>query len=185
MYIQVSIWLRFVKRKFLSLLSLYDSIPKICREQDFHYCNLEPGNQIVNYDNRLEVQTCQLSNLAEYVSAIFFFVLELAFKSNNFIILYQAWQLKRNMCAQDLLSMQTICCRLALMDFDWMQQRVREFSKMKSNHDASQMLKIHLFRYQCLRHRQHYEQVIIFQSLYRARGRCWGSDPAIRICKQR
>ena len=35
--------------------------------QDFHYCGLEPDNNIVNYDNALEVQTCQLVNLAEYV----------------------------------------------------------------------------------------------------------------------
>jgi hypothetical protein len=37
----------------------------------------------------------------------------------------QAWRLIRTMCVQDLPSMQTICCRLALMDFEWMQQRVR------------------------------------------------------------
>ena len=35
--------------------------------QDFHYCGLEPDNNIVNYDNALEVQTCQLDGLAEYV----------------------------------------------------------------------------------------------------------------------
>ncbi|KAH8110895.1 glycoside hydrolase family 13 protein, partial [Phellopilus nigrolimitatus] len=33
--------------------------------QDFHYCGLEPNNNIVNYDNRLEVQTCQLEGLAD------------------------------------------------------------------------------------------------------------------------
>lgn len=31
----------------------------------FHYCGLEPNNAIVNYDIRLEVQTCQLDGLAE------------------------------------------------------------------------------------------------------------------------
>jgi len=39
--------------------------PGIYESQDFHYCGLEPGNNIVNYDNRLEVQTCQLDNLAD------------------------------------------------------------------------------------------------------------------------
>ncbi|KZV75307.1 glycoside hydrolase family 13 protein [Peniophora sp. CONT] len=33
--------------------------------QDFHYCGLEPNNEIVNYDNAVEVQTCQLDNLAD------------------------------------------------------------------------------------------------------------------------
>ncbi|KZV75308.1 glycoside hydrolase family 13 protein [Peniophora sp. CONT] len=33
--------------------------------QDFHYCGLEPGNAIVNYNSATEVQTCQLSNLAD------------------------------------------------------------------------------------------------------------------------
>jgi len=37
----------------------------IYQAQDFHYCGLETGNQIVNYTNRLEVQTCQLDNLAD------------------------------------------------------------------------------------------------------------------------
>ena len=32
---------------------------------DFHHCGLEPGDTIVNYDNRLEVQTCELDGLAE------------------------------------------------------------------------------------------------------------------------
>lgn len=55
----------------ISILSL--SVPKLSW-QDFHYCGLEPGNNIVNYDNRLEVQTCQLDNLAEYASTNFFFL---------------------------------------------------------------------------------------------------------------
>ena len=41
--------------------------PGIYESQDFHYCGLEPNNDIVNYHNRLEVQTCQLVGLAEYV----------------------------------------------------------------------------------------------------------------------
>jgi hypothetical protein len=39
--------------------------PGIYRAQDFHYCGLEPNNNIVNYYNRVEVQTCQLLGLAE------------------------------------------------------------------------------------------------------------------------
>jgi hypothetical protein len=35
--------------------------------QDFHYCGLEPNNQIVNYDNAKEVWTCELDSLAECV----------------------------------------------------------------------------------------------------------------------
>jgi hypothetical protein len=41
--------------------------PGTYEAQDFHYCGLEPNNDIVNYENRLEVQTCQLVGLAEYV----------------------------------------------------------------------------------------------------------------------
>jgi len=39
--------------------------PGTYEAQDFHYCGLEPGNEIVNYTNRLEVYTCQLDNLAD------------------------------------------------------------------------------------------------------------------------
>ncbi|KAJ7443711.1 glycoside hydrolase [Mycena latifolia] len=39
--------------------------PGIYEDQDFHHCGLEPNDEIVNYDNRLEVQTCQLDNLAD------------------------------------------------------------------------------------------------------------------------
>lgn len=39
--------------------------PGIYQAQDFHYCGLETNNDIVNYDNRVEVQTCQLDGLAE------------------------------------------------------------------------------------------------------------------------
>lgn len=50
--------------------------------QDFHHCGLEPNDEIVNYDNRLEVQTCQLDNLAEYaircglICSVFILLLE-------------------------------------------------------------------------------------------------------------
>ncbi|KAI0746664.1 glycoside hydrolase [Daedaleopsis nitida] len=39
--------------------------PGIYQNQDFHHCGLESGDDIVNYDNRVEVQTCELVNLAD------------------------------------------------------------------------------------------------------------------------
>ncbi|QRW17462.1 alpha-amylase [Rhizoctonia solani] len=33
---------------------------------NFHHCGLQPGDDIVDFSNRLEVQTCELLNLAEY-----------------------------------------------------------------------------------------------------------------------
>lgn len=39
--------------------------PGIYQTQDFHHCGLESGDDIVNYSNREEVQTCELVNLAE------------------------------------------------------------------------------------------------------------------------
>ena len=41
--------------------------PGIYQNQDFHHCGLESGDDIVNYQNRVEVQTCELVNLAECV----------------------------------------------------------------------------------------------------------------------
>jgi hypothetical protein len=37
--------------------------------QDFHHCGLTPNDVIVDWDNRVEVLTCQLEGLAEYVSS--------------------------------------------------------------------------------------------------------------------
>ncbi|KAF8528372.1 glycoside hydrolase [Hysterangium stoloniferum] len=39
--------------------------PGIYQVQDFHHCGLEPGDEIINYNNRLEVQTCEIVNLAD------------------------------------------------------------------------------------------------------------------------
>ena len=39
--------------------------------QDFHHCGLTPNDVIINWDNRLEVLTCQLEGLAEYVSSCY------------------------------------------------------------------------------------------------------------------
>lgn len=43
----------------------YYVYPGIYQSQDFHYCGLEPNNDIVNWDNAVEVLTCQLDGLAE------------------------------------------------------------------------------------------------------------------------
>jgi hypothetical protein len=37
----------------------------VYEDANFHHCGLEPNDTIVNYDNRLEVQTCQLDGLAD------------------------------------------------------------------------------------------------------------------------
>jgi len=39
--------------------------PGIYQYQDFHHCGLEPDDDIVHYDNREEVQTCEIVNLAD------------------------------------------------------------------------------------------------------------------------
>lgn len=39
--------------------------PGIYQNQDFHHCGLEPGDDIRDYNNRKEVQTCELDNLAD------------------------------------------------------------------------------------------------------------------------
>ena len=39
--------------------------PGTYQTQDFHHCGLEPYDDINNYGNRQEVQTCELVNLAE------------------------------------------------------------------------------------------------------------------------
>ncbi|KAH7107914.1 glycoside hydrolase [Auriculariales sp. MPI-PUGE-AT-0066] len=39
--------------------------PGIYQTQDFHHCGLESGDEIINYNNRVEVQTCELVNLAD------------------------------------------------------------------------------------------------------------------------
>lgn len=49
-----------------STFTQYD-YPPIYQYDNFHHCGLEPGDNIVNYDNAVEVQTCQLDGLAEYV----------------------------------------------------------------------------------------------------------------------
>jgi len=45
----------------------YYNYPGIYNNGTFHHCGLEPGDNIVHYDNAQEVWTCQLEGLAEYV----------------------------------------------------------------------------------------------------------------------
>lgn len=40
----------------------------IYQSDNFHYCGLEPDNNIANWYNEVEVWTCQLDGLAEYAS---------------------------------------------------------------------------------------------------------------------
>ncbi|KAF7967354.1 hypothetical protein HWV62_34661 [Athelia sp. TMB] len=54
---------------------------------DFHYCGLEPNNDIVNYDNRLEVQTCQLDGLADLATNTTYVQQRLAEYANDLISL--------------------------------------------------------------------------------------------------
>ena len=49
-----------------SSFTQYD-YPGIYGSDNFHYCGLEPDNNIVNWDNEVEVWTCQLDGLAELV----------------------------------------------------------------------------------------------------------------------
>jgi hypothetical protein len=39
--------------------------PGLYKYSNFHHCGLEPGDDIKDYSNREEVQTCELVNLAE------------------------------------------------------------------------------------------------------------------------
>jgi glycosidase len=53
---------------FLKRFKAHYVYPGIYQNQNFHHCGLETNDAIVNYYNRLEVQTCQLDNLAESVT---------------------------------------------------------------------------------------------------------------------
>jgi len=39
--------------------------PGLYEAHNFHHCGLQPNDILVNYGNRLEVQTCELLGLAE------------------------------------------------------------------------------------------------------------------------
>lgn len=96
--------------------------PGIYQNQDFHHCGLEPGDDIVNYDNRVEVQTCELVNLAEWVVPI----LEsqslglIFFWHFCFFLIGIAWRLRQIMWEVAWQNMRMIYCRLGWMGLDWM-----------------------------------------------------------------
>ncbi|TFK33166.1 glycoside hydrolase [Crucibulum laeve] len=63
------------------------SYPGIYQNQDFHHCGLEPGDDIVNYQNRVEVQTCELVNLADLATDTEYVRSRLAQYANDLISL--------------------------------------------------------------------------------------------------
>ena len=84
--------------------------PGIYQNQDFHHCGLEPGDDIVNYDNAQEVQTCELVNLAEYVLSAW------SVDMIRELIVYLVLPQRPNMFAVVWPSMATISSLLVLMD---------------------------------------------------------------------
>ncbi|KAI9456015.1 glycoside hydrolase [Lactarius psammicola] len=61
--------------------------PGIYQGQDFHYCGLEPNNNIVKYDNKDEVWTCQLNGLADLATETDYVRQRLAVYTNDLISL--------------------------------------------------------------------------------------------------
>ncbi|KAG9089627.1 hypothetical protein FRC06_001450 [Ceratobasidium sp. 370] len=61
--------------------------PGIYQYQDFHHCGLEPGDNIVDYNNRVEVQTCQLDTLADLAIETEWVRAMLAYYANDLISL--------------------------------------------------------------------------------------------------
>ena len=50
----------------------YYDYPGIYNDSNFHHCGLEPDDNIVDYNNEVEVWTCQLEGLAECVRVFAF-----------------------------------------------------------------------------------------------------------------
>ena len=50
----------------------YYDYPGIYNDSNFHHCGLEPDDNIVDYNNEVEVWTCQLEGLAECVPVFAF-----------------------------------------------------------------------------------------------------------------
>ncbi|KAG8722066.1 hypothetical protein FRC08_007487 [Ceratobasidium sp. 394] len=61
--------------------------PGIYQYQDFHHCGLEPDDNIVNYNSRVEVQTCQLDTLADLATETEWVRAKLAYYANDLISL--------------------------------------------------------------------------------------------------
>lgn len=90
--------------------------PGIYQYQDFHHCGLEPNDNIVNYDNKVEVWTCQLEGLAEY-----------AFASGTLrsdVHRAPAWQRIRSTLARNLPNTRMISSIWESTAYVWMQQNV-------------------------------------------------------------
>jgi hypothetical protein len=90
--------------------------PGIYEYQGFHHCGLEPNDTIVNYDNAVEVWTCQLDGLAEY--AFRFDVLR--FYSDR----RPAWQQRTNMFARRLQITRMTSSLWESMAYAWMRRNV-------------------------------------------------------------
>ncbi|KAI0275828.1 glycoside hydrolase [Russula aff. rugulosa BPL654] len=65
----------------------YYNYPGIYNNSNFHHCGLEPGDNIVNYDNAVEVWTCQLEGLADLATETEYVREELAAFTNDLISL--------------------------------------------------------------------------------------------------
>ncbi|KAH8986763.1 glycoside hydrolase [Lactarius hatsudake] len=61
--------------------------PGIYQHHDFHHCGLEPKDNIVNYDNKTEVWTCQLTDLADLATGTDYVRHRLAAYTNDLISL--------------------------------------------------------------------------------------------------
>ncbi|KAB5588411.1 Glycoside hydrolase family 13 protein [Ceratobasidium theobromae] len=61
--------------------------PGIYQTQDFHHCGLQSGDDIVNYGNRVEVQTCELVNLADLATDTEYVRARLATYANDLLSL--------------------------------------------------------------------------------------------------
>ncbi|QRW17454.1 alpha-amylase [Rhizoctonia solani] len=62
--------------------------PGIYQNQDFHHCGLEPGDDIVNYNSRIEVQTCEVfNNLADLATETEYVRSRLAAYANDLLSL--------------------------------------------------------------------------------------------------
>lgn len=44
--------------------------PGLYQTQDFHHCGLTPDDDVQNFNDRAQVHTCELVNLAEYVESV-------------------------------------------------------------------------------------------------------------------
>ncbi|TFK64214.1 glycoside hydrolase [Pluteus cervinus] len=67
--------------------STHYNYPGIYQSSNFHHCGLEPNDDIVNYASRIEVQTCELLNLADLATDTDYVRGKLAAYANDLISL--------------------------------------------------------------------------------------------------